>query len=309
MAYSPTPTQLEDAASSGGESGVPMLGVRQDADATPVSASGDWHPFVFDEVGRLKVGTAPSSIVATTGTVTTSTSTVVCDVSRASNVMFYCTGTFAGVNCTFEGSLDGGTSWFTVQAVRSNANTIETTTGVLGAAPAYAWEASVNGLTTFRIRATAWTSGTQNWRIQPGSYATEPIPAAQISGTQPVSGTVTVTLPTGTTYNVVTTASTNAASVKASAGSLYEMTISNPTATAAYVKLYNKASAPTVGTDVPVMTVAIPATAVGVGEKTFNFGAVGKRFATGIAIAVTAAAAATDTASAVAGIQINATYI
>ena len=90
---------------------------------------------------------------------------------------------------------------------------------------------------------------------------------------------------------------------------MYELTISNPTATAAYIKLYNKATAPTVGTDVPVLTIAIPATAAGVGEKSFNFGAVGKRFATGIGIAVTAAAAATDTGVAVAGVQINATYI
>ena len=116
-------------------------------------------------------------------------------------------------------------------------------------------------------------------------------------------------LTNGTTYNAVTTASTNAAVVKASAGNLYEISISNPTATAAYVKLYNKATSPTVGTDVPVMTIAIPATAAGVGEKAFNFGTVGKRFATGIGIACTAAAAATDTANAVAGVQINATYI
>jgi hypothetical protein len=109
--------------------------------------------------------------------------------------MIHCAGTFAGVNVTFEGSLNStnGTdgNWFTVQAIRSNANTIETTTGVLAAAPAYAWELSVNALKYFRVRATAWTSGTQVWTMIPGTYATEPIPGAQISGTQPVSGTVT----------------------------------------------------------------------------------------------------------------------
>ena len=64
------------------------------------------------------------------------------------------------------------------------------TTGVLAAQPAYAWEASVNALKRFRVRCTARTSGTQSWRFVQGTYATEPIPAAQISGTQPVSGTV-----------------------------------------------------------------------------------------------------------------------
>jgi hypothetical protein len=113
------------------------------------------------------------------------------NVARISNVMVYVAGTFAGVNFTFEGSLNStnGTdgNWFAIQAVRSNANTIETTSGVLAAAPAYGWELSVNGLNWFRVRATAWTSGTANIQIQPGAYATEPIPAAQISGTQPVS--------------------------------------------------------------------------------------------------------------------------
>lgn len=128
--------------------------------------------------------------------------------------MIFCTGTFAGINCTFEGSLQdtGDTNWFAVQVVRSNANTIELTTGVLAAQPAYAWEASVNALKRFRVRCTARTSGTQSWRFVQGTYATEPIPAAQISGTQPVSGTVTstVTPPAPTTpYFLNSAATTN----------------------------------------------------------------------------------------------------
>lgn len=310
----------EDAAASSGVKGELILGIRQDSDTTPVSSDNDYHAFIFDEVGRLKVGTQPGSFPLVTSNITASAQTAFCDVSRASNVMISMVATtLVGHNSTFEGSIDStnGTdgNWFGIQVIRSNANTIELTTGVLAATPAYAWEASANGLSFIRVRATAHTSGTATWKFQRGSYATEPIPAAQVSGTQPISGsltsagTTTATPANGTTYNVVTTASTNAAFMKASAGNLYEITVSNPTATAAYVKLYNKASAPTVGTDVPVMTIAIPATAAGVGEKSFNFGSVGKRFATGIAIAVTAAAAATDTANAVAGVQINATYI
>lgn len=199
--------------------------------------------------------------------------------------------------------------------MRTNANTIETSTGSLSAAPAYAWELSVNALTHMRIRATAFTSGTQVWTCLPGAYATEPIPAAQVTATQPVSGTVTatgtvtITNPFGSSYNVVTTASTNAAFIKAAAGAVYEISISNPTATAAYVKLYNKASAPTVGSDVPIQTIVVPATSATAVPISIEYGQVGKRFTTGIAIAVTAAPAATDTAVAVAGIQINATFI
>jgi hypothetical protein len=171
-----------------------MLAKRRDSDTTSV-ADGDLNTLNLDEEGRLKVASKPASYTATVGNVTSATSAVSVATERFSNLMLHCKGTFAGVNCTFEGSLDStnGTdgAWFAVQAIRSNANTIETTTGVLAAAPAYAWELSVNALKWFRVRATAWTSGTQVWTMIPGTYATEPIPGAQISGTQPVSGTVT----------------------------------------------------------------------------------------------------------------------
>jgi len=110
---------------------------------------------------------------------------------------------------------------------------------------------------------------------------------------------------TVSTLNVVTAATTNATSVKTSAGSLFEVTISNVTAATIYVKLFNKASAPTVGTDVPVVTIPVAAGAT----ANLGFGQVGKRFATGIALAVTAASAATDTTVVTAGAQIHGSYI
>lgn len=119
------------------------------------------------------------------------------------------------------------------------------------------------------------------------------------------STAVTATPATATTYNAVTTASTNAAVVKGSAGHLFELTLSNPTATPVYVKLYNKATAPTVGTDVPVLTVPVAANST----VPLSFGTLGKRFATGIGIAATGAIGATDTTNAVAGVQINGSYI
>lgn len=189
----PTPTQTQDAVYAPGPL-VVVGGLRDDGDTSPVSASGDVHPFLFNGVGRLKVSAMPGIYTATTGTITASGQTVSVNVERASNVMFFMVATsLVGHNCTFEGSIDGGVNWFVVQAVRSNANTIETTTGVLAATPTYAWEASVNALTNFRVRATAHTSGVAAWRILPGAYATEPIPAAQVTATQPVSGTVTAT--------------------------------------------------------------------------------------------------------------------
>lgn len=157
-----------------------VAGKRQDASGPPAGvADGDVHPFIFNEEGRLKTSTQPAIYTATTGTITANGQTVSVDVSRASNLMFHVTGTFSTVNCAFEGSINGGATWFGVQAIRTNANTIETSTGNLSATPVYAWEASVNALTNFRVRATAYTSGTQTWRFQPGAYATEPIPGIQ----------------------------------------------------------------------------------------------------------------------------------
>lgn len=123
-----------------------------------------------------------------------------------------------------------------------------------------------------------------------------------------VAGTATTTegtLVTPLASNVVTAASTNASSIKATAGTVYGLSVSNVTLAAINVKLYNKASAPTVGTDVPVLTLPVPA-----GQHvTLDVGRTGLRFGTGIALAVTAGVLATDTAVVTAGAQVFTTYI
>lgn len=294
--------KAEDSAAVSGEKGLPMLAMRQLADTPSTDTDGDYTLLKIDEEGRVKVATKPASFTLVTGNITASAQTVFCDVSRASNVIIaMVAASLVGHNSTFEGSIDStnGTdgNWFGIQVIRSNANTIELTTGVLAATPAYAWEASVNGLSFIRVRATAHTSGTATWKFQRGSFATEPIPAAQVSGTQPVSGTLTSA---GTTTNTPVTptqsfvnsaASTNATVVKASAGTVWNIVCTNANAAARYVKFYNVATSPTVGTTVPVFTVAIPA------SSTVNItgGANGIRFGTGISLAITTGIADSDT--------------
>src|SRR6185437_14304635 len=90
----------------------------------------------------------------------------------------------------------------------------------------------------------------------------------------------------------VSAATTNATSVKASAGSLGVVVCSN-VSTVAYLKLYNKASAPTVGTDTPVFVVPIPGNAAGAGASVAI--PAGLSFSTGIAFAITGLPADTDT--------------
>lgn len=58
-----------------------------------------------------------------------------------------------------------------------------------------------------------------------------------------------------TLSHVVAAASTNATSLKASAGQVYDVCVNSNASYPVYFKLYNKASSPTVGTDVPVRIV------------------------------------------------------
>lgn len=234
------------------------------------------------------------------GAITANGQSIVLDVRELNTVLFALDGTY-NLNVVFEGLPLNGTVWLPIQVARVDFNTVVTAHSTVNASVGY--EASCHAFAYIRVRSTSYTSGTLNVGITGTARAVEPAPVVQASASQ------TIATPSGSAYSLTTAASTNAASVKSTAGNLFELTVSNPTATAAYVKLYNKASAPTVGTDVPVLTIPIPATAAGVGLQCLNFGQNGKRFTTGIAIAVTAAAAASDTAVTVAGIQIHGTYI
>lgn len=305
----------EDTPHVSGATGNLMLAIRSDSDASTAD-NGDYTVLKLDEEGRLKVSSKPSSYPDITGDITAiqatigtpvAGGTVSGDVSRASNVMAFCSGTFSTVNCTFEGSLEatGDTNWFGIQAVRSNANTIETTTGNLSAQPAYGWEMSVNALRRVRVRATARTSGTQSWRFVQGTYATEPIPATQVSATQPVSGTVTATVTPpapATPYFLNSAATTNGALILTGTSSVHSLWATNEGASPAYIKLYNKATAPAVGTDVPEMIIPVPAAAAGVpGVANPNIGFIAFRFALGLGIAITRNAVFSDTTAVGAG--------
>ena len=98
---------------------------------------------------------------------------------------------------------------------------------------------------------------------------------------------------TVTTLDVA--AGTNAAFIKNAAGMVYEVHAFNAAAYAVFLRLYNKASAPTVGTDVAFRTIMVPAG--GHAVVTYPGGAY---FATGIAYATTKLAAYNDATALVA---------
>jgi hypothetical protein len=191
--------KAEDSPSASGDRGIALLGIRWDSDTPTSGADGDYTFFKFDEAGRLKVAAQPAKYDLATGTIALNGQTVAFNCSRGSNVIAHMVATtLVGHNVAFEGSIDStnGTdgAWFSIDASRTNANTVEVATGVLAATPAYGWEISVNGLNWCRVRATAHTSGSALWKFQQAPYATEPVPRSLVTAAQPVSGSVTATL-------------------------------------------------------------------------------------------------------------------
>lgn len=97
-----------------------------------------------------------------------------------------------------------------------------------------------------------------------------------------------------TPYVLLSAATTNATSISASANTvLLSYYIANLNGSAwKYVKFYNKATAPTVGTDVPVMVLPIPPN--GAANLSLNDGV---NFTTGLAMALTSGIANSDTSA------------
>lgn len=94
----------------------------------------------------------------------------------------------------------------------------------------------------------------------------------------------------GTIHHKKAAASTNATSIKSSAGRVHSFTVHNSAAAAKFLKFYNKASAPTVGTDTPVLVYPVAA-----GQSLNVAPPGGISFNTGIAYAMTGAVADSDT--------------
>jgi len=135
-----------------------------------------------------------------------------------------------------------------------------------------------------------------------------PAPVAVV-GTAAVSGTVTATVTAGTVNPVIpatpyilnSAASTNEALILTGTSGLQAFYATNTGASVAFVKLYNKATAPT-STDIPAMILAVPAAVSGVpGVCTLPIGFSGFRFALGLGIRITGAVADNDTTAVAAG--------
>ena len=219
-------------------------------------------------------------------------------------------GTYTGA-LTVQASLNG-TNWITLGGATALTNIATANPAAnIASATQGIFQFDVSGFAAVRVIALGAVTGAATVILAAGmgsGIVGIDTPVTLAAGTATIG---TVSTPPGTALSIVSTASTNASVVKATAGNLFEVSVSNPPATPAYVKFYNKATAPTVGTDIPVMTIVAPATSATTIPTAINltFSQIGKRFAAGIGVAITAGPLATDTAVAVAGVQVHGTYV
>lgn len=126
-----------------------------------------------------------------------------------------------------------------------------------------------------------------------------------------VQANMTATIGNGVNWSIsrmlLSAATTNATVIKASGGRIGQIRGTNAVAAGKYLKLYNKASAPTVGTDVPVLTFVLR----GNSDFVIDVSNLGIFFGTGIAYAITGIIADADTTALAAGdiIGMNVLYI
>jgi hypothetical protein len=127
------------------------------------------------------------------------------------------------------------------------------------------------------------------------------IQGGSLSSVSSVTSAGTPAVP-ATPYFVNSLLSTNAALVLTGTSGLCALWASNVGATDAFVKLFNKATAPVPGTDVPEMIIPVRAAVAGVpGVAEISPGFNAYRFPLGLGIAITGAAADSDTTAVAAG--------
>lgn len=255
----------------------------------------------------------PDRMAKASGALSAAGNSVVLDVREANAAIAHLVG--GGVNATgisvvFEGTLDNvgavgeaNAKWFAVDAARTAGNVAEAGPTALalnvGVALAYGWKIGTVGIAYLRARMTARTAGDVVATLVGTRF---PVEGAPVNRAVPPTS-VTATPPTGTKHRIKSAASTNLANLVNAACNLDELSLSNPTATAAYLKLYDKATAPVIGTDVPEVIIPIPANSF----QQIPFPNTGKRFAAGLGHAITGAIAEADATAAVAGVIVSLT--
>lgn len=162
---------------------TPALGSTTSSGSTPVVIASDQATVPVNQSG-----------VTATGSLGSLSATQALSLNGASGWAVDVRGTFVGT-ITFQGTIDG-TNWFSISVVPAGGGVnvaAVTTTAAVGA-----WVGSANGMQQVRANMTAYTSGsaTITLRAMQAVGVVQNYPTGQT--TQPVSGTVTSNIGTGT---------------------------------------------------------------------------------------------------------------
>lgn len=140
----------------------------------------------------LYVATSGQPGTLVTGSITTATSIVVSSATGYGNGTITIRGTHAGIAVVFEVS-DDGTNFYTTQVQRES-DGAALTADTLATNGAVMYTIDLAGVSNFQVRATAYTSGTGNVRLNPSGTLYAPT----VSIGNLVSGTGTNTIVAGT---------------------------------------------------------------------------------------------------------------
>jgi hypothetical protein len=182
-------------------------------------------------------------------------------------------------------------NWVTCPAFVSNGVVSIAQYGTAGAIYTY----NLLGARFFRIvQAATQTAGTTTLVAYASQQATPKL-------YQSVTGSVTAAPNTGSAPQLpssyISLAGTNALVISAGASNFFALFITNTTAFMKFVKVYNRGTLPTIGTDVPTWTIGVPPMATIDISNSFA----GARFLSGISIGITGGYAVTDTTPVAAG--------
>lgn len=304
----------EDAAHASGDLGTLALVVRKDTATQVAGTDGDYSALVNDASGRLhvNVGALPSGTVAGGSSLPAGTNnigdvdvlTVPTDPFGANADAASATGSIsaklrfiASTGIPITGTVTVGAhavtnaGTFAVQdseKVADNAGFTDGTTKVLPAG--YIFD-EVAGTALTENDAAAARIDSKRAQVMVFEDATTRGQRAAVSSAGALSVTDIPATSGGWTSSVLlSAATTNATSLKGSAGQLGGWYLYNANAAVRYLKFYNKATAPTVGTDTPVLVIPVPPGSA----ANVEFGK-GIAFATGIAYALTTGVANSDT--------------
>ena len=258
------------------------------------------------------------------GTATTnSTVAIAGPMIGISTVSIQTVGTYTGI-LTPQVSLDGA-DWVNMNST----SLINVTTGAYSAtipsAAKQIYQADIAGFAYFRMTALAAMTGTATVYLRatnatglvgidnplpPGTNALGAVSVS--SGTITTVSTVTNPVKIGgattggsTPYKLISAATTNSTLISTGSHTLYAINAYNNGATAAYAKIYAKATAPTVGTDTPIKTIMLPAG----GGSNIVLPPQGDAVTLGLGLGITGGAADADTtAVAAAQVVFNCTY-